>query len=1099
MSDHENDSHSANELQNNNDEIENGRGSSQNDRDQSHSASNRSNNSKTNKSSHSADDYEQSPKRRGANYDSSDSESDTEHFKRKTKPFKRARIESSSESEEDFDMFDPNEGSTGVDLPKHMSKFIEKHFTTFLNDEAMSKVLEDLDLPKVNALKVPKLDDGFVDLFDNDSKMLKNDKNMAKVQAALMRAMAPVITAWKEMDTSNRDDSYQSMSMPEMCRLFERMIIALGQVNVTINFHRRWPILASLMNNAKNAQKVLVKEEQNLGADNTELFGPNFDKTLCDMVKSKNDKKELKKALGQTFNRGMRRPFRGGPSARGQAAGGRSFSDRFSRDNQAQNNDNNSQRGRGRGGYSRPSYRARYSAVKVCFPNGVKFPVKTVTGSTHRNKQNRSKASPQRVVKSVQQGSDKTRSVSVRFEKSELREYPSPSRGKVETFHRKLGKNDKRQLCPGDSNRCSDRMDRRAPKGNGEKLSKIQCPRTGTDRHRNRENDRKESHRRSSPNTRTICGSSLSKGEKGRGDAPSVQSQRVEPICEIRTFQIGKSERVSRHDKTGGSHGKVGSKRRIFQCTHASENKKIPEVSLERKTLSVPGHGIRVGTSPPIVYKAIKAGDRFFEKDRNQGHDISRRSDSVESGSGRVETGSENHSLHSGKSGFPHKLGENCAKPESGDRVSGDDDRFHKNDHILAGNEDEKHRERMQNDAQKSGSKCEGVGEVSRQADVVDSGSTSSTATLSAPSDGECEGTHEQSKLRDNVSPGKGMSTRSDLVDTKSGSHEWEITDKSTERVSHNDGCVGRRLGSMDFRLENSGKLVRRRETMAHKCEGTPSSDSCGESLCQANDRYPFDHSYGQHYRGGPSEQESGDCVPEAGRNSYGNLGVLHAQEDSAFGNISPGQREYNGRCIITRTMDGFQQLEVSERCIPDDTATVGSIPDRSLCGSTEFPVTEVLQLETRSGSHWNGCVAGEVEGTEGLCVSTILPYRSNFEESSQRGSGNDADCSGLAIATMVPESVGNASGKSDTAPAVSGTVDGSTRAESSAVGDGIADYGGVESVRKRAEMRGFSEDAGALLANKWREGTQATTNTPGVSGVAGHVNGRCIRFRPLW
>ena len=54
------------------------------------------------------------------------------------------------------------------------------------------RVLEDLSLPDLDALQLPKLDEEFQDLIKDDRKadsMLKNDKNLAKVQAALRRAI----------------------------------------------------------------------------------------------------------------------------------------------------------------------------------------------------------------------------------------------------------------------------------------------------------------------------------------------------------------------------------------------------------------------------------------------------------------------------------------------------------------------------------------------------------------------------------------------------------------------------------------------------------------------------------------------------------------------------------------------------------------------------------------------------------------------------------------------------------------------------------------------------------------------------------------------
>ena len=221
MSDQENESHLTNELHNKSDEIEKGRSTSQNDRDRSHSTSNRSNYSTTNKPSRLADDNEKSPKRRGTDYDSSSSESDQEHFKRKAKPIKR--VESFSERT-----------STCLTLMRETQvKKSKTHVKKLLKSISQ---LSSMMRPCLECLKIwicqnqtlfkslSSTMDSSIYLTVKVLNMVKNDTNMAN------------ITTWKEMDTSNRDYLYQSMSMPEMCRPFERMIIALGQVNMTIGF-----------------------------------------------------------------------------------------------------------------------------------------------------------------------------------------------------------------------------------------------------------------------------------------------------------------------------------------------------------------------------------------------------------------------------------------------------------------------------------------------------------------------------------------------------------------------------------------------------------------------------------------------------------------------------------------------------------------------------------------------------------------------------------------------------------------------------------------------------------------------------------------------
>ena len=48
-----------------------------------------------------------------------------------------------------------------------------------------------IDMPDDEGLTVPKLDEDFREMLNSDSKLIKNDNNLRKVQNAFMRAMAP--------------------------------------------------------------------------------------------------------------------------------------------------------------------------------------------------------------------------------------------------------------------------------------------------------------------------------------------------------------------------------------------------------------------------------------------------------------------------------------------------------------------------------------------------------------------------------------------------------------------------------------------------------------------------------------------------------------------------------------------------------------------------------------------------------------------------------------------------------------------------------------------------------------------------------------------
>ena len=105
--------------------------------------------------------------------------------------------------------------------------------------------------------------------------------------------------------------------------LKKKTVICLGQVNVWMNFFRRLPFVAKILDNTKKAQKIIVKNADCLDGKK-ELMGKKFQKLLRKSTKKKKENRELKKALTNHSQRVSFRPFRGAPStAAGVGAGER--------------------------------------------------------------------------------------------------------------------------------------------------------------------------------------------------------------------------------------------------------------------------------------------------------------------------------------------------------------------------------------------------------------------------------------------------------------------------------------------------------------------------------------------------------------------------------------------------------------------------------------------------------------------------------------------------------------------------------------------------------------------------------------------------------
>ena len=109
-----------------------------------------------------------------------------------------------------YTQFDPLEKEEDYKLPSNCAEFLAKYFETFLDEEAMAKVLEDCPFPNCDALQVPKLDDDWIDLLEDDKRnfpLIKADKNMARIQSTLIKVVAPHSQFWIMLDEVQRGEN----------------------------------------------------------------------------------------------------------------------------------------------------------------------------------------------------------------------------------------------------------------------------------------------------------------------------------------------------------------------------------------------------------------------------------------------------------------------------------------------------------------------------------------------------------------------------------------------------------------------------------------------------------------------------------------------------------------------------------------------------------------------------------------------------------------------------------------------------------------------------------------------------------------------------
>ena len=370
---------------------------------------------------------------------------------------------------------------------------------------------------------------------------------------------------------------------------------------------------------------------------------------------------------------------------------------------------------------------------------------------------------------------------------------------------------------------------------------------------------------------------------------------------------------------------------------------------------------------------------------------------------------------------------------------------------------------------------CKEASEADRQADSFYSSSIAGAITLQAPANDGFERFASVSELRYNGKCESRMQGGSSVVDSESRSMQRQIDTQPSSRIPHHDRCVECRMGSLDNGLENSRPMGRFRGEVAYKCKGTEGRNHGSQGLCEATEGCAHRATYGQCVSSGTSQQESEPHFTDTDSNLHGTLGVLHGERHCCVSSLFAGQQEPNSRRAIKRSRQGLQQLETGSEYFSPSRDEVRRSTSGLVRGPIEYPEENILQLETGPIRDRHGCSADRMEEHQGICISPVLPSRKSVKKGKKRGSITNIDHAYVAKPVVVPITARDDSCLPDPPAAMSITLDRSKRRASSADRKERDVNGGVESVRGRARMQGFSEDASRLLSNRWRPGTQTT------------------------
>ena len=239
-------------------------------------------------------------------------------------------------------------------------------------------------------------------------------------------------------------------------------------------------------------------------------------------------------------------------------------------------------------------------------------------------------------------------------------------------------------------------------------------------------------------------------------------------------------------------------------------------------------------------------------------------------------------------------------------------------------------------------------------------------------------------------------------------------------------------------------------------------------------------------------QQNGGHPFPNSSQFGYRPLELVPRPQNTCVGRTPTRSFELEGRQRISSD-NRLQQLEIESSIFQNPCSEMGTFASRSLCRSTNFPITMVCELKTRSSCHCHRCFLNELGGHQGLCFSSICPHRTLF------ATGNDAECRPFSVSGSSMASTALVSSSSTLSSRQVSVTSSHTRAFNERQLSTPFDQSSTGRVLSASPIKHqvFRQKLETFCWQHGEESPPVPTLVPGTNGLAGVVNDKLIPFQP--
>ena len=179
------------------------------------------------------------------------------------------------DSEDEFDPETYYETGKRHNTPDVIRKFVESTFTKGMPKPKRRQVARDFPKPALDALRVPKPDKDIVSILGKDFPT-RIDKELSKVQTAILAAPAPLLSLWSQLEEqsfSGRPDELLPSSV--VLTAIRETVALIGNASIFTSIQRRQMVIQGLRKDRPRLADFLQDIcKDDIGKTGTELFGP---------------------------------------------------------------------------------------------------------------------------------------------------------------------------------------------------------------------------------------------------------------------------------------------------------------------------------------------------------------------------------------------------------------------------------------------------------------------------------------------------------------------------------------------------------------------------------------------------------------------------------------------------------------------------------------------------------------------------------------------------------------------------------------------------------------------------------------------------------